>query len=193
MNRKQLRHIFLAFANMLFTLPGPAHSQSACLSVTPPAQQVVYEQPVSINTDVLFNTTFYPLTEAAVTVTNAPTRYSGITTLQRTSISSMDSMVGIEASSQRVAYSTAPSPFPTQVQDTFFLVAMRPSQNQKRQSGSYYASTDGIITNDCTTAPIYTAKNGVLTATIERVVYTYSTPPGVGFAPLYPARCHGRS
>lgn len=85
MRNIRLRHIFLAFADLLSTLPISVRSQSACLSPRPPIQHVVYEQAVSINTDVLYNTTFYPLPEAAITVTNAPTRYSGVTTLQWTS------------------------------------------------------------------------------------------------------------
>jgi hypothetical protein len=137
---------------------------------------------------VLFNTTFYPLPEAAITVTNAPTSYSGVTTLQWASTFPIDDTT---PPSQLVFRSTAPSPSPTQASDTFVLVAMRPQQNQKRQSGSYYVNGDGTITNDCTSAPIYTAKNGVLTATVKGVVYTYSTSPGVGFAPFVPSTIPG--
>lgn len=177
----KLRHIFLAFAELLSAFPRRARSQSACLSLRPPFQQVVYEQTVSINTDVLFNTTFYPLPGAAITVTNAPTSYNGITTLQWTSTLQFDATSAI---SHSVTHLTASSPSPTQVDDTFVLVAMRHSNNQKRQSGSYFVSSDGTITNDCTTAPIYTARNGVLTASVNGVVYTYSTSAGVGYAPF---------
>jgi hypothetical protein len=187
MRNTKLRHIFLAFADLLSTLPRPVRSQSACLSLRPPVHQVVYEQAVSINTDVLYNTTFYPLPQAAVTVTNAPTSYSGVTTLQWTStFSEFDT-----GTSDRVVQSTAPSPSPTSAQDTFVLVAVRARQNQKRQSGSYFVSSDGTITNDCTTAPIYTARNGVLTATVKGVVYTYSTSSDVSFAPFIPSTVPG--
>lgn len=154
MSNFKLRHIFLAFADLLSILPRPVRSQSACLSLRPPVHQVVYEQPVSINTDVLFNTTFYPLPEAAITVTNAPTSYNGVTTLQWTSTFSIDK---IAPSSLQAIRSTAPSPSPTQAQDTFVLVAVR-NKNQKRQSGSFFVNSNGTITNDCTTAPIYTAE-----------------------------------
>lgn len=187
MRNISLRHIFLAFADLLSTLPISVRSQSACLSPRPPIQHVVYEQAVSINTDVLYNTTFYPLPEAAITVTNAPTRYSGVTTLQWTSTILDDDT----SPSYRVTRSNAPSPSPTQVEDTFVLVAMRARQIEKRQSGSYFVSSEGTITNDCTTAPIYTARNGVLTATVNGVVYTYSTSAGVGYAPFVPSTVPG--
>jgi hypothetical protein len=188
MRNSKLRHIFLAFAELLLTFPSSVRSQSACLSLQAPMHQVVYEQPVSINTDVLFNTTFYPLPEAAITVTNAPTSYSGVTTLQWTSTFAIDETI---SPSHHVIRSTAPSPSPTQASDTFVLVAMRPQQNHKRQSGSYYVNSDGTITNDCTSAPIYTAKNGVLTATVKGVVYTYSTSAGAGFAAFVPSTIPG--
>lgn len=187
MSNMRLRHIFLAFANLLSTLPRHVHSQSACLSLRPPIHQVVYKQAVSINTDVLYNTTFYPLPDAAITVTNAPTSYSGITTLQWTSTFS-----GYDTGpSTPVDHSTAPSPSPTQAEDTFVLVAMRAQPNYKRQSGSFFVSSEGTITNDCTTAPIYTTRNGVLTATVKGVVYTYSTSAGVTFAPFLPSTVPG--
>jgi hypothetical protein len=185
-NIRRLRHIFLAFADLLSTLPRPVRSQSACLSLRPPIQQVVYEQAVSINTDVLYNTTFYPLPEVPITVTNAPTSYSGVTTLQWTS-TILDDRTG---SSNRITHSSAP-PSPTQAQDIFVLVAMRARQIEKRQSGSYFVSSEGTITNDCTTAPIYTARNGVLTASVNGVVYTYSTSPGVKYAPFVPSTVPG--
>lgn len=85
MQRSNLRHLFLAFSEILATLPRPARCQNACLSAKPVAQQVVYEQPVSINTDVLSNITFYPFFPIAVTVSNAPTSFDGITTFTWTS------------------------------------------------------------------------------------------------------------
>ena len=187
MKNQKLRLTFLAFADLLSTLPRPVRSQSACLSLRPPIQQIVYEQAVSINTDVLYNTTFYPLPEAAITVTNAPTSYSGVTTLQWTSTILEDD----NSLSNRVTHSSAPAPRPTQAEDTFVLVAMKARQVEKRQSGSYFVSSEGTITNDCTTAPIYTAKNGVLTATVNGVVYTYSTSAGVGYAPFVPSTVPG--
>lgn len=64
---------------------------------------------------------------------------------------------------------------------------MGESHNHKRQSGSYYVSVDGTITNDCTTSPIYTVSSGQLTATVNQVVYTYSTSSGVAYAPFIPS------
>lgn len=153
-----------------------------------PVRNTVYEQPISINTDVLYNTTFYPLPEAAVTVTNAPTSFNGVTTLRWTSTApSYES----DTAFRNPVDETAPSPRPTQAEEVFVLVAMSRRRNQKRQSGSYFVSSDGTITNDCTSSPIYTARNGVLTATMDGVVYTYSTSPGVGVAPFVPSTIPG--
>lgn len=44
----------------------------------------VREQAVSINTDVLTNTTFYAIPDVAITVTNAPTSFNTVTTLHWT-------------------------------------------------------------------------------------------------------------
>lgn len=149
---------------------------------------MVYEQPVSINTDVQFNTTFYPLPEAAITVTNAPTSFDGITTLRWTSTLAFDDR---DRSSSDAAPVAEPAPSVTEAQDTLVLIAMSHRRNHKRQSGSYYVSSNGTITNDCTTSPIYAARNGVLTATMDGVVYTYSTSPGVGSAPFVPSTVPG--
>lgn len=121
-------------------------------------------------------------------MTNAPTSFDGITTLQWTSTLSFDPT---DVTSRSGIHSTAPSPSPTQAQDTFVLVALRQNVNQKRQSGSFFVNSDGTITNDCTTAPIYTARNGVLTASVNGVIYTYSTSEGVGFAPFIPSTVPG--
>lgn len=61
----------------------------------------------------------------------------------------------------------------------------------KRQSGATYVSANGTVTNDCTTAPIYTITNGVLTATVNGTVYTYSTSPGVAYEMFAPSTISG--
>lgn len=185
MKDQRLRHFILAFADMLLMFPSLIRSQSACFSLHRPARKVVYEQPVSINTDVLLNTTFHPVPEAAITVTNAPTSFDGITTLRWTSTISLPySDFGSSTFQSASTFEYPPGPTPSE--DTFVLIAMDQRRNQKRQSGSYFVSSNGTITNDCTTSPIYTAHNGVLTATMDGVVYTYSTSPGVSAAPFVP-------
>ncbi|KAM0724144.1 hypothetical protein Q7P37_000025 [Cladosporium fusiforme] len=185
MRNPRLRSLFLAFADVLLFFPSETHTQSACLPLQNPVRKVVYEQPVSINTDILQNTTFYPMPEAAITVTNAPTSFDGITTLRWTSTESYPDSHSYTSSSQ-VAHSIELPPSPTPSQDTLVLIAMDRRRNQKRQSGSYFVNSNGTITNDCTSSPIYTARNGVLTATMNGVVYTYSTSPGVDAAAFVP-------
>lgn len=184
----RLRQTLVAFADVILLFPSSARSQDACLSLIPPVRKTVYQQAISINTDVYYNTTFYPLPEAAITVTNAPTSFNGVTTLRWTSTA--PSYISDTTSRSSVQW-TAASPSPTQVEEVFVLVAMSRRRNQKRQSGSYFVSSDGTITNDCTSSPIYTARNGVLTATMNGVVYTYSTSPGVGAAPFIPSTIPG--
>lgn len=183
-----LRHIYLALADVLLTFPHTARTQSACALLHPPARTMVYEQAVSINTDVTFNTTFYPLPEAAITVTNAPTSFNGITTLRWTSTWALDYRDSTSLTPVPIA---EPSPSATEAHETLVLIALSHQRNHKRQSGSYYVSSNGTITNDCTTSPIYTAKNGQLTATMDGVVYTYSTSAGVGAAPFVPSTVPG--
>lgn len=188
MRPRRLQRFLLAFVGALLISPTPVHSQSACFSGVPPDRRVVYEQPVSVNTDVLLNTTFYPFSDAAITVTNAPTSINGITTLRWTSTfpNQDNTMVSTKASSISEV-----SPSPTHSDEVFVLIATDHQGNHKRQSGSYFVSSNGTITNDCTTSPIYTARNGVLTATLDGVVYTYSTSQGVGAAMFVPSTVPG--
>lgn len=179
---------FMAFAGALLISPSPVHSQSACFSGTPPVRKVVYEQPVSVNTDVLLNTTFYPISDAAITVTNAPSSINGITTLRWTSTFPNQDYIMVSTRASSVG---EVSPTPTHSDEVFVLIATDHQRNQKRQSGSYFVSSNGTITNDCTTSPIYTARNGVLTATLDGVVYTYSTSEGVGAAMFVPSTVPG--
>ncbi|THY67848.1 hypothetical protein D6C97_00556 [Aureobasidium pullulans] len=62
--------------------------------------------------------------------------------------------------------------------------------HQKRQSG-FYMNANGTVTNDCSSAPIYAIKNGVLTATINNVVYYYSTSPGIAYSQFVPSLTPG--
>jgi len=142
----------------------------------------VHEQAVSINTDVLSNTTFYAIPQVAITVNNAPTSFDGVTTLTWT-----------ETAGSTIQYSPtqASSADPQQTAAIFFLMvsdatrhprAKRQPLQYKRQSGQYLLSLNGTITNDCTQAPVYSiSSSGVLTATVGGVTYTYSTSDGVTF------------
>ncbi|KAI4728975.1 hypothetical protein E4T49_03248 [Aureobasidium sp. EXF-10728] len=74
---------------------------------------------------------------------------------------------------------------PTTTDSTFILFVRSDTRvHQKRQSG-LYMNANGTVSNDCASAPIYSINSGVLTATINNVVYYYSTSPGVSYAPDY--------
>ncbi|OQO07158.1 hypothetical protein B0A48_07726 [Cryoendolithus antarcticus] len=155
-------------------------------------QQVVYEQAVSIDTLVTSNTTFFPLAQAGVTVTNAPTSISGITTLQWTSapaLLTMPSSILSTSATQVSRYSPSPTTNPDDV--TFVMLVRNDKDHQKRQSGNFYMSGNGTITQDCTNTPVYTTRNGVLTATVGGVVYTYSTSSGLTFQQFIPSTIPG--
>lgn len=54
-----------------------------------------------------------------------------------------------------------------------------------------YVSAAGTTTNDCTTSPIYSIANGVLSAIVNGTTYTYSTSPGVPYAQFVPSTIPG--
>jgi hypothetical protein len=162
-------------------LPCLVGAQNACDVYLPASQSVVYQQAVSINTFVQSNTTFFPIEAQAITVTDAPTSFDLITTLSWTKT------LPHTASSSTLASIAAP----TTTESTFILFVRSDTRlHQKRQSG-FYMEANGTVSNDCSTAPIYSIKNGVLTATISNVVYYYSTQPGVAYAQFVPAQTPG--
>lgn len=154
--------------------------------------RTVHEQTVSINTDVSRNTTFYPIPQVAITVSNAPTSFDGITALHWTEprASTASRTTPLIATSLVKAYASAT---PTEVlqESSFVLMVLRTNENQKRQMGSVYMSANGTISNDCTASPIYAITAGVLTAIVRGVSYTYSTSPGVPYAVFNPSTIPG--
>lgn len=99
-------------------------------------RQTVHEQIVSINTEVLSNTTFYPVPEVAVTITNAPTSLDGITTFRWTESPkitwgpTLTSLAPIPQSLQSLA--TAASDLEN---TSFILMVLRSDGLQIRQQG----------------------------------------------------------
>ena len=160
-----------------------AQAQNACNIYRPISHNTVYQQAVSLNTYVDYNTTFYPIqgTQAAITVTDAPTSLDTITTLSWTKTLLSTAFT-----------STLPSiAVPTATDSSFILFIMSDTRlHQKRQSG-FYMNANGTVTNDCSSAPIYAIRNGVLTATINNVVYYYSTSPGIAYSQLVPSLTPG--
>lgn len=170
---------------LLLTMSEFISAQSACATRQAQRYGVVHEQAVSINTHVLLNTTITPFSGVAITVSDAPTSIDGITTFTWTETKTYVSDPMVSLSSSAVQTTTVP------VEDSFVMIVRSRELNQKRQSGSYYVSSNGVISNDCTSSPIYTISNGGLTATVNGVVYTYSTSPGTLYAPFIPSTVPG--
>ena len=170
---------------LLLCLPSLIKAQQACPMQQPLTYRMVHEQVISINTDVLYNTTFNPIRDVTVTVDNAPTSMNGLTTFWWTE--SKTYMESHSLSRTTSAMHTTATP----ADSSFVILVMGEQHNHKRQSGSWYVSVNGTITNDCTTSPIYTISNGQLTATVNQVVYTYSTSTEVPYALFMPSTIPG--
>ncbi|KAK3065702.1 hypothetical protein LTR53_018124, partial [Teratosphaeriaceae sp. CCFEE 6253] len=188
----ELRHLVYATCTLL--LSRQALAQQACLAMSQASQrqQTVYEQAVSINTYVQTNTTFFPIPQVGITVNNAPTSLDGVTTFRYTETQTTMKAAGI--SSLPLAATTTPK---VALDSYVLLVRWNPGNqdrrkiHSKRQSGNFYVSADGTISNDCTTSPIYTVSGGVLTASVQGTIYTYSTSPGVQFEQFAPSTIPG--
>lgn len=162
-------------------------AQEGCVVQQPLAYGVIHEQAVSINTNVLLNTTFSPMPDVAVTFNNAPTSINGITTFTWTETKTYTS------NRRPSSFSTnAFQPTPTTPDSSFVMLVRSTDLNQKRQSGSYFVSAAGTISNDCTNSLIYTiSASGELTATVSGIVHTYSTSPNTASAPFVPSTVAG--
>lgn len=168
---------------LLLLLSNISVAQNACSLQRPASQNVVYEQAVSLNTYVQSNTTFFPIRQTpqvAITVTDAPTSFDTITTLSWT---------------KTLPYTLFSSTFstvtiPTAAESSFILFVTNNELLSKRQTG-FYVNSEGIITSDCTNAPVYGIRNGVLTASMNNLVYYYSTDPGVPYSPFIPSLTPG--
>lgn len=184
-NMFNMMKFFSLPSSLLLTLPYLVEAQQACSIQWPETYNIVHQQVVSIKTDVLFNTTFKAAREITITVENAPTSFDGLTTVYWTETRTQMSSTAFSSTTSAIQTSATPT------DTSFVLLVMGEKHNQKRQSGSYYVSANGTITNDCTTSPIYAINNGQLTATINGVVYAYSTSTGVAFAPFIPSTVPG--
>ena len=151
-----------------------ANKSSACLDGVSAGRPVVYQQQVALNFTLADNTTFYPIPEVAITVTNAPTTFDGVTTL--TWVQTVVETYIITSSTDSIS----PVPSPVATPSSFILAVSGIGVRQRRQAGTYFVGVNGSVTNDCTQAPIYSASSGgVLTETINGTTYTFSTNSGV--------------
>jgi hypothetical protein len=73
-----LQKLLLLPSSLLLPLSELVLAQQACQFSPPLQYAIVHQQPVSINTDVLFNTTFFPIAGVGVTIDNAPTSLNGV-------------------------------------------------------------------------------------------------------------------
>lgn len=180
-------HLLQLPSALLLSLPALIAAQEACVLQHPLTYGVIHEQAVSINTNVLLNTTFHPLSEVAATISDAPTSLDGITTFTWTETKTYMDYPRLLSSASVTAAQTTPTP----MDSSFVMIVRGQDLHQKRQSGSYYVSASGVISNDCTNSPIYTINNGGLTATVNGVIYTYSTSSGVPYAAFAPSTVPG--
>ena len=149
-------------------------------------QAIVYEQDVTLDLLVYVNTTFYPIPAVAITITNAPRKFEGVTTLRwiQTAIETY-----AEPSSPVLTTST---PSPVATSGSFVLAISGIGGRQRRQTGASYVGANGTVTNDCTQAPIYSASSsGVLTETVNGTTYTFSTSPGTASEVFSPSTVPG--
>lgn len=178
---------------LVFRFPSLIQAEDACqLSQRLLTPGIVHEQAVSINTDVLVNTTFYAIPEAPITVTNAPTSFDTMTTMRWTEqrITRSSTTSPLLATSALRLYASA-TPTGAIEESSFVLMVSYNNDLQKRQLGSTFIAANGTISNDCTTSPIYAITAGVLTAIVKGVSYTYSTSVGVAYAPFNPSTIPG--
>ncbi len=136
-----LRKLILLPGSLLLSISQIALTQQACQYSQPLTYAVVHEQPISINTDVLTNTTFFPFTGIGVTVNNAPTSLNGITTFHWTETKTYTDY------SRLTRTLTATSATPTVVDDTFVMIVLGSRRHEKRQSGSYWVSRVPMVFN----------------------------------------------
>ncbi|KAK1073542.1 hypothetical protein LTR74_001683 [Friedmanniomyces endolithicus] len=188
----ELRHLVLATCTLLLSRRALAQQQCLAASGSPLPYETMYEQAVSINTYVQTNTTFYPFPDFGITVSNAPTSFDGVTTFTCTNRQTTAPAMGTSPST------FATNPTPTVAVNRYVLtVRMDPGKqsNQRkihqRQSGTFYVSANGTMSNDCTLSPIYAVNSGNLTATVNGLVYTYSTSPGVAYEMFAPSTIPG--
>lgn len=180
-----------------------AQAQSSACPDVP--RVIVYEQAVSINTDVLYNTTFYPVPQYPYTVSNAPTSINELTTLQWTSVeippstsqsipitqlpSTLQSIT-TSVLNQTLTASLTTSTVPQPTESTFLLGGIT-LHLQKRQQNYNYITGNGTMTSDCTSAVVYSLNNGQLSVNVSGQVSYFSTSPGVATQPFAPSALQG--
>lgn len=164
---QQGRSVLLAVIAVYSSL---ARCQRSCPAIG--SVSIVHRQVVSINTNAVTNTTFYPIPQVALTVSNAPTSLDTLTTLSWT-----ETTTAIRSE----------TPLPS-----YFVLTSQQNNHQKRQSGSSYVAPNGTLTQDCANAVQYSLVNGQLVANAsDGTIYYFSASPGVAYAPFIPTTVPG--
>lgn len=120
--------------SLLLSLTELTFAQSACQFPQALTYEEVHKQPISINTDILVNTTFFPLPEVGVTVENAPTSFNGITTYHWTETKTYMDYSRLTRTLTAIQATATPD------DSTFVMVVLGQTKHDKRQSGSYWVS-----------------------------------------------------
>ena len=170
--------------------PARAAAQQCACPTNTTTPETVYEQAVSINTFVQTSTTFNPIPEVAVTITDAPTNLDGITTFHWTSTSITTTSTSQYSTSSTMVQTPAPSlnAFVLRISSADPRQTNPRRLGRKRQAGAVWVAPDGLLSGDCTNSPVYSVTNGTLTALVNGTTYTYSTSPVWATRCLRPAR-----
>lgn len=170
----------------LVTLLLLLHFSSACSEEGQRHPAILFEQEVALDVTVAVNTTFHPIPAVAITVSNAPTSFHGVTTLRWV----QTILETYTIASSRAIISTTPLPATTS--ESFILALSGINGRQRRQAGPFFVGINGTVTNDCTQAPIYSASSsGVLTETVNGTMYTFSANPGIAYQVFSPSTTPG--
>lgn len=142
----ELRHIVYTAHTLLCSMTGAAagQAQSACQF----KQRTIYEQIVTINIDVLTNTTFFPIPDVGITVSNAPTSIDTVTTFYYTTgtrtVADDTTAVTQTTSLFTVTPTVALDQFVMMIQSSDQVTHDERKIHQKRQSGSYYVNASEL-------------------------------------------------
>jgi hypothetical protein len=181
---------FLPISIIFVAVTGFGAAQDSCVLNTAITTVLIYENPIYINTKVLYNTTFEVNSDFTVTVSNAPTSFHEITTYTATStIVGPPTFSGASKTSAPTGLSTsaildASKPF-------VLVLSGGASQFGKRQS-SVLLVGNGRLTSSCVTATSFSlTADGELFSTYNGVTLQYSAAFGAPYAPFVPSSSVG--
>ena len=157
MQLHRLRPVMRACCFLVYSsFAKPAATQNACTySQQVVTKVLVVENPIYINTNVLWNTTFAVNPYLTLTVDDAPTSVDLRTTYTMRKTTIIDRVYSSVASSSSVQ---------KEAQFVLIIGNSRLSHN-RRQAGGTYLGSNGLLTTSCANASAYSLVNGQLFAT----------------------------